>query len=129
MAEWFSDVLGVSCNMVRRTAKKRWTRSGQNKFCVLPTKSGRSTPIPRSELSFVNEGQFLLVSRASIDYLNKRLASSGQGSAVVEALQFRPNLVVSGGSPYAEDAWSAVNICNERLLVMFCPSCRSWIVV
>lgn len=68
-----------------------------------------------SRLNFVNEAQFLLVSEESIADLNSRLKSNGRrsnGGQVVQvgAMRFRPNLVASGGEPYAEDGWSNLNI-------------------
>nr|XP_009766642.1 PREDICTED: molybdenum cofactor sulfurase-like isoform X2 [Nicotiana sylvestris]XP_016504956.1 PREDICTED: molybdenum cofactor sulfurase-like isoform X2 [Nicotiana tabacum] len=68
-----------------------------------------------AKLNFVNEAQFLLVSEESIADLNSRLKSNGRkstgGQAVqVGAMRFRPNLVASGGEPYAEDRWRHLNI-------------------
>jgi hypothetical protein len=38
-------------------------------------------------------------------------------SVQVDALQFRPNLVLSGSLPNDEDNWQTVNICNQRFTV------------
>lgn len=48
----------------------------------------------------------LLVSQASLDDLNERLREK-QGA---EVERFRPNLVVQGALPYAEDAWQSLEI-------------------
>ncbi|CAM6033304.1 unnamed protein product [Sphagnum compactum] len=92
-----------------------------------------------SEISFVNEGQLFLVSKASIDELNQRMAvyvhdSLGEKnnlqikgvcntehapvSVEVDALQFRPNLVLSGSLPNNEDNWQTVSICNQQFTVL-----------
>eukprot|EP00246_Nothoceros_aenigmaticus_P018094 TRINITY_DN934_c0_g1_i4.p1 TRINITY_DN934_c0_g1~~TRINITY_DN934_c0_g1_i4.p1 ORF type:complete len:357 (+),score=42.08 TRINITY_DN934_c0_g1_i4:52-1071(+) len=125
VAQWLSELLGVPCNIVRREYKKRWTKERHNNMCALPRSLSASTKWKKSELSFVNEGQFLLVSRASIDDLNRRLTLSGEGDIKVKASQFRPNLVISGGSPYAEDTWSSLKMGEERLLVLGgCNRCQ-----
>jgi hypothetical protein len=38
-------------------------------------------------------------------------------SVQVDALQFRPNLVLSGSLPNDEDNWQTVSICNQRFTV------------
>ncbi len=40
-------------------------------------------------------------------------------SVKVDALQFRPNLVLSGSLPNDEDNWQTVSICNQQFTV--CP--------
>lgn len=70
MAAWFTEALGVSCTLVRKEPK------------ILSLKSRRGRSVSRQgdsstrELSFANEGQFLLVSKASVDELNRRVAAS-----------------------------------------------------
>ena len=47
---------------------------------------------------------YLLISQASLDDLNARL------STAVEMKRFRPNLVVTGTEPFAEDNWKQIRI-------------------
>jgi uncharacterized protein YcbX len=54
--------------------------------------------------SFADGFPFLLVGEASLADLNARLATP------VPMNRFRPNLVVSGSLPFAEDAWRHVTI-------------------
>lgn len=56
------------------------------------------------EVGFADGFPFLLISQASLDGLNARLATA------VSMLQFRPNLVVQGGVPHIEDGWRRIRI-------------------
>ena len=51
---------------------------------------------------------FLIISEASLTDLNSRLAA--EGSSAVPMNRFRPNIVVEGAEPFAEDAWVQVQI-------------------
>lgn len=85
-----------------------------------------------ARLNFVNEAQFLLISEESIADLNSRLKSnldgrrSNGGQAVqVGAMRFRPNLVASGGEPYAEDGWNNLNIGGKYFMSLGgCNRCQ-----
>ena len=59
---------------------------------------------PADQVGFADGFPFLLISQASLDHLNRRLA------APLPMLRFRPNLVVSGCEPYAEDGWRHLRI-------------------
>jgi uncharacterized protein YcbX len=79
--------------------------------------NGSSTSSTGQTLGFANEAQYLLVNQGSVDYVAAQV-NRGHGAAratvaaaavpAVDALRFRPNLVVSGFSPWAEDSWSRV---------------------
>ncbi|XP_027356558.1 molybdenum cofactor sulfurase isoform X2 [Abrus precatorius] len=108
---WFSEAVGKPCTLLRY--------SNSNQDSVLNKINGaarcRDT---KNKLNFANEGQFLLVSEESVSDLNKRLSSNvqnGTSRAMVQvsASRFRPNLVVSGGQPYAEDGWRYIRIGNK----------------
>lgn len=61
---------------------------------------------------------FLLISQASLDDLNARLEHP------LPMLRFRPNLVVAGSEPYAEDRWRRIRIGEMELrLVKPCSRC------
>ncbi len=55
-------------------------------------------------VSFADGYPFLLIGQASLDDLNTRLA------APVPMNRFRPNLVVEGSAPFAEDSWASFSI-------------------
>ena len=60
----------------------------------------------------------LLISQASLDDLNKRLV------APVSMSRFRPNLVVSGCEPYAEDTWKKISVGDMTFrIVKPCSRC------
>lgn len=55
-------------------------------------------------LLFADEAPLLVTSEASLDDLNKRLAEP------VPMNRFRPNVVIEGCEPYAEDSWEQIRI-------------------
>ena len=132
--EWFTQALGVSCTLVRRKSAEH-SRTGHTtnakgyKVSAAGEDNGRS---------FANEAQFLLVSQASVDDLNWRLSSStnrenglnkasssGRARLKVNAVRFRPNLVVSGSAPYDEDNWQSIFIGDQRFQVVSgCNRCN-----
>ena len=90
---WFSEMLQVSCRLVYMPEEQP--------ILVEPeyASGGEVT-------SFSDGYPFLLIGQASLDYLNSKL------EAPVPMNRFRPNIVVSGSQPNAEDFWSAFNIGN-----------------
>ena len=56
------------------------------------------------EVSFADGFPLLLISQAALDQLNTKLA------APVPMLRFRPNLVVAGTAPHAEDQWKRIRV-------------------
>lgn len=73
---------------------------------------------PGDEVSFADGYPQLLISAAAIDALNARLGTP------VEMLNFRPNLVVSGTGPHAEDDWKRIRIgAVEFDIVKPCTRC------
>ena len=88
---WFSAFLGLSCNLVQLTDD---LSRGVN------PDYGR----PGDEVSFADGFPLLLITQASLSDLNGRL------EAPVEMRRFRPNLVVDGETPYAEDRWRRIRV-------------------
>jgi len=68
---WFSEAIGRPCTFVRCSSSKY-------RSCTINGRRDRLCRDTRSKLSFVNEGQLLLVSEDSISDLNSRLSSSTQ---------------------------------------------------
>jgi uncharacterized protein YcbX len=98
-AEWFSDFLGTPCNLVHMADR-----------VVRPADSAFAPPGVR--VSFADGFPFLMISEESLADLNRRLAEP------VPMNRFRPNLVVGGGEPYAEDGWKRIEIGGVRLQVV-----------
>lgn len=70
------------------------------------------------QVGFADGFSFLLISEASLDDLNGRLEEP------VPMNRFRPNLVVRGCEPYAEDRWSLILIGTVPFRVAEpCPRC------
>lgn len=73
---------------------------------------------PDARVSFADGFPFLLLSRESLEELNRRLDRS------VPMNRFRPNLVVKGAGPHAEDAWRRIRIGDVELdVVKPCGRC------
>jgi uncharacterized protein len=70
------------------------------------------------EVSFADGFPLLLISQASLDALNRRLETS------VPMLRFRPNLVIAGTEPHAEDGWRSIRIGDVQFdVVKPCSRC------
>lgn len=104
--EWFSDALGTHCELV-----------------YMPESSDR--PVDHGKLgaqrqvSFADAYPYLLISQASLDDLNQRLEQP------ILMNRFRPNFVVSGCAPFAEDHWNDIRIGDVGFGVKkACSRCR-----
>ncbi|KAF5781412.1 putative molybdenum cofactor sulfurtransferase [Helianthus annuus] len=102
---WFSNAVGRPCYLLRSSSRSctRLNRNQNPSIC-------RDI---KTRLNFVNEAQLLLISEESVSDLNQRLNSkeeSVESPMEVDAMRFRPNLVISGGAPYVEDSWSGLKI-------------------
>ena len=68
------------------------------------------------QVGFADAYPFLIVAQASLDDLNRRLAAHTRGEpgaggeAPLPMNRFRPNVVVAGCEPYAEDTWARIVI-------------------
>jgi uncharacterized protein len=88
---WFSEALEGNFRLVFmpdtsvRTADRRYAPFDAN-------------------VSFADGFPYLLISQASLDNLNAQLDTP------VEMLRFRPNFVVTGSQPHAEDNWKVFTI-------------------
>ncbi|MBX9687428.1 MAG: MOSC domain-containing protein [Candidatus Obscuribacterales bacterium] len=70
------------------------------------------------ELAFADGFPFLLITQKSLDDLNSRL------EVPVPMNRFRPNIVLSGAEPFAEDKWKKIRISGiEFDLVKPCARC------
>lgn len=69
-------------------------------------------------VSFADGFPYLIISQASLDELNTRLPEP------IGMQRFRPNLVISGTEPFAEDTWKHIIIGNLRFdVVKPCARC------
>ena len=106
VAEWFSTALGNSCRLVY-----------MDEAAVRPCHPDIAGP--DVEVSFADGFPILLANTASLDDLNARM------EVPVPMTRFRPNIVVSGATPFAEDDWRIIRIGSEAVLenVKGCGRC------
>lgn len=103
-AKWWSNYLGKPCRMVYMADD-----------CVRPVYPDLHQS---ATVSFADRFPLLLISEGSIDFLNQHLSSP------VNALRFRPNIVISGCEAFEEDQWQRIRIGNvEFELAEPCARC------
>ena len=90
-AHWLSDALDKP---VRLVAMDERAKRRPDPECTLP----------EDEVSFADCFPVLVIGRSSLDDLNTRTPEP------VSMRRFRPNFVVGGAAPYAEDRWRRVRI-------------------
>jgi uncharacterized protein YcbX len=106
-ADWFSDWLGASVRLVhfadgyRRLVSKQYAVNTDD------------------HTGFADGYPILLTSEEGLEDLNSRLESP------VPMNRFRPNLVVKGCEPFAEDSWNRIRIGDVELAVVKpCARCE-----
>ncbi len=111
-AAWLSTVLHTPVRLVR--IGENFRRPILFKPAYAPPSISAEAPrlegrIVSDELfTFADGYPFLAVSEASLAHLNDRLVS--RGAEPVPMDRFRPNLVLSGCEPFAEDTWPRLRI-------------------
>ncbi len=105
--EWFSDALGMNCRLV---SMPETTKRKVNPFYAV--RKFKDT------VSFADGYPFMLIGEASLEDLNSRLETR------VRMNRFRPNFVVAGSGPFAEDDWKRIRIgSTEFHVVKPCERC------
>ena len=104
-SQWFSELLGLSVRLV-----------------YIPESGFRQVDRQffdnKQRVGFADGFPFLLTHQASLDDLSQRLQSS------ISMRRFRPNIVVEGGKPWAEDDWSSLKIGSLNFIaVKPCSRC------
>lgn len=106
---WLSRFLGVELRLVHmdEACDRRIRQMYEGRY-------GRE----EDRVSLADAFPLLLISQAALDQLNAKLASP------VPMLRFRPNLVVAGTAPHAEDGWRRICIGGiEFDVVKACTRC------
>lgn len=109
-SDWFSSFLDRPCRLV-----------------YLPDEATRHVELPFDDpkwrVSLADGYPLLVVTQASLDLLNTKLQSP------VGVEHFRPNLVISGAAPHAEDTWERIQIGSAQLaIVKPCARCSTVLV-
>lgn len=106
-AQWFSDWLGVSVRLVH--VADGFKRLVNEKYVINPD----------DHTGFADGYPILLISEESLADLNSRLESP------VPMNRFRPNIVVKGCKPFAEDTWNQIRVGDVKLAVVKpCARCE-----
>ena len=104
-ALWLSDWLQRPCRLVQVPAGR--ARQVDPKYAA-----------PGEQVGFADGFPLMLIGQASLDDLSARVGRP------LPMLRFRPNLVISGSEPYAEDQWRRIRIgALEFRLVKGCSRC------
>lgn len=88
---WFTQVLGMGARLIYMT---------EDSLRAVDPRYARQQEVT----SFADGYPFLLIGQASLDELNTRLQNH------IKMDRFRPNIVFTGGEPYAEDVMPHINI-------------------
>ena len=105
-AAWLSEFLGLRCSLVY-----------MDDACERPVDPNRAKP--GDVVSFADSHPLTVLSASAIDQLNSKLAQP------IPAQRFRPNLLIDGVEPHAEDSWKRIRIGEVELdLLGPCVRCQ-----
>jgi uncharacterized protein YcbX len=99
-ASWFSDWLGVSARLVH--IADGYKRTVDSHYAVNED----------DHTGFADGFPILIVSEESLGDLNSRLETP------ISMNRFRPNIVVRGCDPYAEDTWNRIAIGDVKVAIV-----------
>lgn len=106
-AEWLSAFLKMPARLVRMA--ENYQRKVSADYAVSPS----------DQVGFADGFPILIISQESLDDLNRRMEKS------IPMNRFRPNLVVRGCEPFAEDGWRRIRVGEvEMALVKPCARCN-----
>jgi uncharacterized protein YcbX len=119
--DWFQRAIGVRCTLAQQRELRRARRAPQQQQQQQQQQQGAGASAssaagasPRAAagpaIGFANEAQLLLVSAGSVSELGVLLRARDPAAAPLNALRFRPNLVVSGAPAFCEDGWRRLEV-------------------
>ena len=95
--DWLSECLGGAFQLASLSGGTRRRRETE----------GRDAPF---DVSFADGYPILIASTASLHALNDYVKE--QGEMALTMSRFRPNIVIDGAQPWAEDSWKQIKICD-----------------
>lgn len=108
-ARWFTKLLHAEARLVRMT--ESFERLTSTEYTDIP-----------GTLSFADGYPLLFISEGSLEDLSIRLVTRAKDPVLMN--RFRPNVVIAGCDPYAEDSWHHVQIHGIRFdVVKPCARC------
>lgn len=118
---WRDEVEAIDCGSVAAHWLSRWLGSAVS-LVFMPDDVRRAVKpqysLPSDIVSFADGFPLLIASTSSLDDLNARM------DAPVPMDRFRPNIVVSGCEPWAEDGWRRIRVGNlEVRVAKACERC------
>ena len=90
--DWFSEQLGMPCHLVKVTPNMN-----------------RSTGFGSGQVGFADAMPILVAGEASLGDLNQRVGRN------LEIERFRPNVILKGSEPFAEDDWNGLSTQEVQL--------------
>ena len=109
VSAWLSAFLGAPCHLVR--IGEAFRRPVLERRAPEPGETLVEGRVLTPDLfTFADGFPFLVTSESSLAHLNDRLVTTGADAVPMD--RFRPNLVVTGAPPFAEDAWTRVRIAD-----------------
>ncbi|XP_055842708.1 molybdenum cofactor sulfurase 3 [Episyrphus balteatus] len=107
VAEWISDCLECTGSRLVRQSADRKTKNGENK-----------------DLNLVNQGQFLLLNKTSVEWLASKVESE-QEDIDTTIDRFRANLIIETPLPLEENQFEEITIGGIQFKVDgFCKRCQ-----
>ncbi len=106
---WLSVRLGLSARLV-------WQPDPTVR--PIPSEDGGK---PGDVVSLADSAPLLLASQSSMQQLDEW---TGDDVSALDPVRFRPNVLIDGGEPFAEEAWTGVTIGDVRFrTTMICDRC------